>query len=1723
MDDDEEMSVDELKRDRAGAKRAFTRLANDVTRSSEDMTEEELKDSFKNLTIGAKKLMEINDDLEAGLVAALKKGSPGLPEQVKADLAKTAEETDTKLKEAKRLIKEKLWTDHAENAIHTALQAAESECEKADALRPDGSKEGYDFTLQHVTGLVKTATQVLGQWRQWIPSEELVPLQNRFKRLELLVPPLVAKMANFIQVRVKEDEERTPPPSPLIKTVPVIKLKPTALPKFTGVNRDFYRWKKDWEALQMQGEPTGSSEVKKVQLIDSLDDKVVRDLRLSTYGAAEDIFRVLGNRYGNKTAIALEIVDELQRMPAVKGHQPRKIVELIQTVEKSLQDLTDLGDTGAIKNPLTIRAIEGKLPDSLKKEWLVHVADRANAVAPGNRFDRLLAFLKTQESIYEQLEHLKDDEPNHPNRRDARSEPRQARTRSAQSDVGREPKKTRTRSTKSEVEFEPKQTGTRSARADIDPVGCIVCGEKGHKKKLYFCWEFRALKVAERKAAAGRLGACTRCLEVHVRGAYCKDDFVCTNHACVDGQTSEHHFYLCPNADNKRSSNTHRSSGGEGARSPPGAKSQKQVEQDELLKALGQIKEVPADLVRGFRQAFSHVASKSFSTVNRQQSLQEKYVNDLCKLQELPVLMMLLEVTASHSPNQANAGQKIGTLIDLASDTNYITHKAAARLELWGEEITLIVHGVSGMTTQVDTKRYILRIQVSTEGTLESHQLICYGLDSIADVHKSVTPQKLQKFFPDVPLHELTRPRGIDLLISHREGRLAPQRIKVTADLVLWDGPLGKTVGGAHPELFEEELTVTAYKSKTHFARSMRTVAMKYEEVTRSIPEPSTKSPISLQETSTVPVQESRTSTANRDFVDWWKWDSIGAACDPKCGGCRCGNCQPGGKDMTLAEERELEVVRGGLTYVKEDSHSKEPHWHASYPWVEDPSSLPNNKRTVEATFYKTEKQLAKAPAWKVAYTAQVHDMVDRGAAVKLSKDDIVNWDGPVWYVSHLVAPNPNSVTTPVRLVWNSSQRYRGVSLNDLLLKGPDVLNQIRAVLLRFRSGVYAALGDIRKMYNSVWLNILEMHLHRFLWRDSEEDELEEYAITRVNIGDKPAGCIAQLAMRETADLPPFAHLKEERQVIYQDSYVDDVLTSHNDLDQLKSITTNVERILKAGGFTLKPWVFSGQSGRQECENQVETAMVLPNQMSSTDNKALGLGYMAEEDKLHVMTAINFSTRKQKMRLGQNLLQEQVRVQTPNPLTRRELLSQVSGLYDPVGLVTPVKQGGAILVRQAFQEARGEGESPQTKDTWDMALSDCLREDAIKLFEEYAQLSKIQFARALTPPNFTGDPCAVTFSDGSEHAYGAVMYLRWDTDQGPIVKLVESKAKLTPLDHKGDAVKAEMCGAVFASRLRKYFELHSRIQVSRWYHIVDSQTVLGAIQRESYGYQTFFANRIGEIQGNTRTQEWWWIPGPQNIADVVTRGAGPEDLGEDSEWQNGPQFLSLPENEWPIKSAKELAATAKENVNKLQRKAFIAALTRAKAKTASREPDQVQDQVRVEQRRLPDRVVIQKLVDVKRFSVLTKLVKTVALVWRAAKGFMAQHQAASDSPKWEAIPSAGAVSMTEREDALRGKFKFKFCSQRRAVEPLPGNRKSSSLLSSIEMSEGWLSCYLLRSKQTAKGHSRVDYHQGYQFDFKGRSPQCFHGQIEWEVSSQTFNSSPLPTELPHSTEVPWHD
>ena len=151
-------------------------------------------------------------------------------------------------------------------------------------------------------------------------------------------------------------------PQPATST-PIVRIKPTTLTILNGSKREYNRWRKDWVSLQKQGEPPGSTEVKKIQLLESVDDKISKDPRLSTYTTANAMFRVLENRFGNKSTITVEILEELEKMPHVRGNQPRKVIDLIQSVEKALADLTELGNSGAMTNPLEIKSSESKLPD----------------------------------------------------------------------------------------------------------------------------------------------------------------------------------------------------------------------------------------------------------------------------------------------------------------------------------------------------------------------------------------------------------------------------------------------------------------------------------------------------------------------------------------------------------------------------------------------------------------------------------------------------------------------------------------------------------------------------------------------------------------------------------------------------------------------------------------------------------------------------------------------------------------------------------------------------------------------------------------------------------------------------------------------------------------------------------------------------------------------------------------------------------------------------------------------------------------------------------------------------------------------------------------------------------------------------------------------------------------------------------------------------------------
>ena len=85
--------------------------------------------------------------------------------------------------------------------------------------------------------------------------------------------------------------------------------------------------------------------------------------------------------------------------------------------------------------------------------------------------------------------------------------------------------------------------------------------------------------------------------------------------------------------------------------------------------------------------------------------------------------------------------------------------------------------------------------------------------------------------------------------------------------------------------------------------------------------------------------------------------------------------------------------------------------------------------------------------------------MINRGVRRKVPEEELDNYPDPIFYLAHQEVIKVTSKSTPCPIVFNSSAKFQGLSLNDYLAKGPDVLNNLLGVLLRFREGQCAIMG----------------------------------------------------------------------------------------------------------------------------------------------------------------------------------------------------------------------------------------------------------------------------------------------------------------------------------------------------------------------------------------------------------------------------------------------------------------------------------------------------------------------------------------------------------------------------------------------------------------------------------------------------------------------------------------
>ena len=765
----------------------------------------------------------------------------------------------------------------------------------------------------------------------------------------------------------------------------------------------------------------------------------------------------------------------------------------------------------------------------------------------------------------------------------------------------------------------------------------------------------------------------------------------------------------------------------------------------------------------------------------------------------------------------------LNVLWDSGATVSLITFQKAETLGLEGKPLTMTIGKVGGEIQKVKSSAFTVPLLNERNEIVE---VKAYGIEAISSELCPINIQPALDLFKNVTRSEVHRPSGkVDLLIGMDYAGFHPVTETSRNHLLLMKNQFGYCLGGTHPML--EERT----------KKLIQTVTVHHVQAVK--------------------------------IDEFFQTENLGVSCFPKCGGCKCGKCQIGGKDCTIQEERERVLIDKGLTFI-------DGQWTASYPWIKDPHLLPDNFAVAFAKMLSTERRLSRHEQHANLYNGQVADMLERNVAKKLSQKDLDSYQGPVHYISHHDVLNPDSESTPCRIVFNASANFKGHVLNDYWAKGPDLLNNLLGILLRFRENLVVLMGDIRKMYHAVKLSELDQHTHRFLWRFMDKSRPPDiFAMTSVSFGDKPAGNIAITALHKTAELFK-DRFPEAAEMIIKNSYVDDIVESIETREEANSLMQQANVILGHASFAVKSWTVSPNGA--EHDGSIE--------------KVLGVLWNTATDCINFKFKLNFSPKIRKQPSSSDLTEHDIPVNIPKTLTKRMVLSQLNGVFDPLGLCSPVIVKAKILMRKLHTK----------RLDWDDSIGDEERKSWISVFSDLFQAEKHPMPRCVKPQLYSGDPEFIFFSDASEQAYRACVYVRYALLNGSFAsRLLMSKTKLAPVK-KISIVRLELCGALISARIKVLLEKEMRIELQNYCCLVDSKIVQAMIQKESYGFKTFVALRIGEIQESTRHENWFWLEGYLNIADVLTRGEGISDEEAIRRWQYGPSFLSLPRELWPIES-----------------------------------------------------------------------------------------------------------------------------------------------------------------------------------------------------------------------------
>ena len=342
-------------------------------------------------------------------------------------------------------------------------------------------------------------------------------------------------------------------------------------------------------------------------------------------------------------------------------------------------------------------------------------------------------------------------------------------------------------------------------------------------------------------------------------------------------------------------------------------------------------------------------------------------------------------------------------------------------------------------------------------------------------------------------------------------------------------------------------------------------------------------------------------------------------------------------------------------------------HWVAPLPFKSSRQRLPNNRQQALHRAKILDSSLKSNSVKRSHFVTFMKEIFDSEHAERAPplNDTEECWYLPLFGVYHPKKPDQ------IRGVFDASVKHQGVSLNDVLLSGPDLTNSLLGVLLRFRKEPIAMTADVKKMFYCFLVSEKHRNFLRFFWYldNDPNSELVEYRMRVHVFGNSPSPSVASYGLRKIAERSREDFGIDIQEFIANDFYVDDGLTSTPTVDKAVSLMRRTQRAFEVNGNLRLHKIAS---------NSKDVMSSFPSEDLAKDLALLDLN----KDVLPLQRSLGLNWNLQTDNFTFCVSSE------IKPYTRRGVLSTVNSIYDPIGFVARECDRKDFPPRTSFRNSR---------------------------------------------------------------------------------------------------------------------------------------------------------------------------------------------------------------------------------------------------------------------------------------------------------------------------------------------------------------------------------------------------------------------------------------------------